>query len=323
MFGSPWLTAGLTVLICVDTVVGSFIVLRNRGFYEELDMEVLFPHLLKVAPQHPELTLWIFVLILLVALFALNTTVCTIDRLYMIFTRRAPLRAVLPQLVHLGFLVALVGHLVGSVDGFRAYGNVAIEGEKVPVPYTEGLYMRLDGVDAEFSRVSGLTGLKVSMTLFEEDSIVYSDEMSINDPLIYRGIAFYYVKHGKTLKGFIMDVDGKRVEVSPDGSFLSPSGRIFYFGKIYSADDGSASAVPFIEVIADSGRRAYLRLIPSSGVELEGTTITLVDYMLVSYGVFTINRDPGIWLIGVGSLLLLAGMVGLVFAREDRRELVS
>ncbi len=323
MLGSPWLTAGLTVLICIDTAVGSFIVLRDRPFYEELDREILFPYLLKIAPMHPELTLWIFVLILLVALFAVNTTVCTIDKLYMILKKKAPRRALLPQLVHIGFLVALAGHLIGSIDGFRAYGNVAIEGEKVPVPNTEGLYMRLDGVDAEFSRLAGLTALSVSMTLLEDDQVVYTDVMSINDPLIYRGIAFYYVKHGRTLKGFIVDVDGRTMEVSPDGSFASPSGRIFYFGKIYSADDGSGRAVPFIEVIADNGKRGFLRLIPSSRVEIDGTPIALKDYVLATYGIFTINKDPGIWLIGAGSLMLVVGMVGLMFAREDRGELVG
>ncbi len=317
--GSPGLTVVLTVLICVDTAVGSFVVAGNRAFYERLDMEILFPYLWRVVPEHPWLTLWIVVLVVLVSLFAVNTLVCIIDRVYMILKKRAPLRALLPQLVHVGFIVALLGHLAGSTYGFRAYGTVAIEGQKLAVPHTEDLYMRLDGVHARFSHTGELTDLKVSITLFEGDIPVYSDEMSINDPLIYRGIAFYYVRHGRTLRGFLIDVDGKKTEVSARGSFASPRGRIFYFGRIHT----EGTAVPLVEVIADSGRSALLRLAPSSAIELEGSTITLVDFVLASYGVFTINRDPGIWPVGVGSVLLVGGMLGLLFAREDRGELVS
>ena len=52
-------------------------------------------------------------------------------------------------------------------------------------------------------------------------------------------------------------------------------------------------------------------------------TIRLVDYKMTPYVVLTINRDPGIWFIIIGSLVLVTGMALLLLMRGSRAELVQ
>ncbi|MBI2400803.1 MAG: hypothetical protein HYV23_07085, partial [Deltaproteobacteria bacterium] len=53
-----------------------------------------------------------------------------------------------------------------------------------------------------------------------------------------------------------------------------------------------------------------------------GREIRLVDYVFTPYVIFIINKDPGIGFIIIGSIVLVAGMVLLLFFRGERAELM-
>ena len=80
-------------------------------------------------------TLWIYILIVLITLFAVNTFVCTTDRVFSIVRNKSPWQMILPHIVHIGFLVALVGHLLGSTAGFKSPQNFILLGDQTAGPY--------------------------------------------------------------------------------------------------------------------------------------------------------------------------------------------
>jgi len=335
-FSSVWLTIVTAGLICVVAAWGSLLTVANPRFFGALDQQVLFPWLLTEGVRAPGLTLWIFLLVALTALFAVNTVVCTTDRLSAIVRQKLPARAFFPHIVHIGFLVALVGHLASGVWGFRSYGNVLVEGRPAPVPHTEGLSVRLDRVETSTTPSGDLEDLRTTITLLEGERELLTDDIRINGPVIYRGVAFYHAGQGATPTGLVLDVDGERVEAPLEGGF-SARGRSFTFGALwpdfaldpegrpYSRSDDFAN--PHVEVLSGDGAVGYLALsAPGASTRVRSGgrdfTITLEDYVITPYAVLSIHRDPGIWLIVAGSAVLVAGMVLLLFLRGERGELV-
>lgn len=332
-FASIWLTIILAILICVDAAWGSLAAMKHPEFYRALDQEILLPWLMQNGAEYLPLTLWMFVLIFLVIIFTINTVVCTADKVYSIFRQKRPIQSLYPHIVHIGFLVALLGHLAGSAWGFKSNGNVLFKGEPKPVPHTSGLMVRLDDFEAKPSPSGDLESLKTRITLIKEDTGILTDDIEINGPVIYKGIAFYHFDQGETPSGLLLDVSGENVKVNFDSSFTASDGNTFKLGNIYPdfemdeqgrPNSRSAEFVnPHIEIISESGITSYLDLTqPGSLVTLNGKIIRFEDFIISPYVVLAINKDPGIGLIIAGSIILVIGMVLLLFFRGERGELV-
>ncbi len=334
---STELTIILAVLICVDAAWGSIITVRHRPLFQTLDHSILFEWLASSGNGNLDKTLWIYILIILIALFALNAVLCTIERLYNILKYRRPWRSLYPQIVHIGFLIALLGHLVGSVYGFRSQGNLVYQGERIAVPHAEGLSIRLDEVAAvpvtEGRPEGGLQSLTTTVTLFEEGEKLLTDTIELNDPLRYRGVAFYHVDHGESPTGLVLTAWGERFNVPFGDGFETGGGIRYTLGRIipdFSLDPSgnpysrsTAFRNPYQEITSSSSERGWLPLRqPGTAVKIGDTTIILHDYIIGNYAVLNINRDPGIGLIIAGSTVLVFGMLLLLFLRGDRVELV-
>jgi len=216
-FSSIRLTLYLTYAITIDVITGSLVLIGNRDIYNGIDRVVLVDWWLNTGSRHLGVTWWIPLLVFLVFLFAINTLVCSIDRLIPIcrfyfreqiekvtiggkdmdeedptlFNKRKSLAPFYPYIAHIGFLVALIGHLVGSTSGFKSYGNVIAEGAAVEVPNNRGLYLLLDRFDVRMHRYGYPEEMKSYVRLLEENKVVAEKVVEVNSPLIYKGLAFY------------------------------------------------------------------------------------------------------------------------------------
>jgi cytochrome c biogenesis protein ResB len=304
-------------LICIDAAWGSVVCIRNPEVFQALDQAILLPWLFTAGIKDPGLSLWIFILVGLIFLFALNTAVCTVDRLYAAVKHRTPLRSFFPHVVHVGFLVALLGHLLGSTYGFRSPGNILVEGEPVAVPHTKSLSIRLEDIATGYSPAGELTSVRTFVTLLEGDKVLLSEMIQINDPLIYRGTVFYHADHGTVPTGLVLEVDGQRKSVNFGGIFTGPDNKGFSLGSLYTD-------IAVQEIVTKGGKRAFLSIArPGASVTLGGSTIRLMDYVSKPYAIITINRDPGIWFVIAGSSILVLGMVFLLFSKGERGELMN
>jgi len=332
-FTSVKLTIALAVLICLDAAWGSILSVRSPGFSRALDQFILLPWLLSKGPEHLSLSLWIYILVFLMALFTVNTVVCTVDKVYAIIRAERPWQSFFPHIVHIGFMVALVGHLAGSTGGFRSFGTAVMQGESVAVPYVEGLKVRLDGVEMERSPSGEVESLKTSITLLEGGSEVKSGVIEVNGPLVYNGVAYYQMDQGRTPTGFVLDIGGTPLRLNMNEPARTPDSTEYRLGDMYPDfaldPDGRPLSRsenfsnPYIEVLSSSGQAAYLPIgAPGGSATLDGKAVTLKDYIISTYVVLTINKDPGIWFIIIGSSILVVGMVLLLFFRGERGELV-
>lgn len=333
LFSSVSLTVVLSVLICVDAAWGSILSMKHPQFFRALDQFILFPWLSSKGFEYLPFTLWIYALILLMALFAVNTVVCTLDKIYSIIKAKRPWQSFFPHIVHIGLFIALLGHLAGSVAGFRSYGNMVFKGGSIPVPNSEGLTLRLDDMDIKETPYGEVEELKTKVTLLKEGSEILTDTIEINGPLIYKGVAFYHLDQGSSPSGLILNAGNGLIEARFEDGFSTPDGEAFRFGAMYpdfaldeNGEPFSRSGElqnPYIEIMAGDGARAYLDL-TRTGTEvwISGKALRLEDYIMTPYAILTINKDPGIWFIIIGSSILVAGMVLLLLFRGERGELL-
>jgi cytochrome c biogenesis protein ResB len=233
-FSSVYLTVILAALISADAAWGSILSMRYPQFFRAFDQEVLLPFISSLGPEYLSLTAWVWALIFLTALFGVNAFVCTADKLYAVIKNKKPRAALFPHIVHIGFLIALLGHLAGSVYGFRSYGNVVFEGSSIPVPHTSGLFLRLDKSEMNVLPSGELDSLKTTVTLLDaKGEMVDQGEIGMNDPLIHKGIAFYHFDQGQSPSGLVMDIDGASATVEFEGSFKAPDGTELTLGALY------------------------------------------------------------------------------------------
>ncbi|MBI5235475.1 MAG: cytochrome c biogenesis protein ResB [Deltaproteobacteria bacterium] len=328
------LTIVFTVVICALAVWGSLLTVRHPQLYGQMDEAVLLPFLAQEGARMSVHAFWIIALIVIMAGFAMHLVFCTADKVYSILKNSLPWRSFLPHVVHIGFLAALLGHLVGSVWGFRSQGNIIMQGQAYPVPNAKGLYMRLDDVEVKTSGKGNMEYLRSRVTLLDEGKEIVTKDIEINNPLIYKGIAFYHVDHGAATTGLVLDVDGARVDATLGGVFKTPDKATLALGAVFPDFDVDSGGQAYsrsneyrnthVEIMSSDGGVAYLALSrPGAEARLGKRRIRLVDYISSRFAVYTINKDPGIWLIIIGSTLLVGGSATLLFARGEKNELVS
>lgn len=211
LFSSIKITLYLTYAITINVAAGSLILLRNREVFNDIDHMVLADWWMNTGFRHLEATWWIPLLVFLVFLFAVNTLICSIDRLIPLcrfyfrervengaegkeieeVSKRKSFSLFYPYIAHIGFLIALIGHLVGSVGGYKSYGNLVGEGGAIKVPNSKGMHLILDRFDVRYSGYGYPEEMNSHVRLIEGERIVSEKIIQVNSPLIYNGLAFY------------------------------------------------------------------------------------------------------------------------------------
>ncbi len=329
-FSSIILTVVLAVLICLVSVLGSLLTIENQGLMQFLDHNVLLYGLARLGGRAE--VYWIYALIALIFLFAVNTTVCTLDKVIAILKRGAPRRSLIPHVVHAGFLIALTGHLLGSIAGFRTSANVVFKGEALPISEAPGLSVRLDDFEAHENTYGARDFLRARVSILEKGRQVRQGEIRLNHPLIYRGIAFYYNDDGAAPTGIRVSWKGseRRLlfedETPPEeGSGLKITGFYPDFARDSTGRPYSRSrrfVNPYVRLEAN-GSEAFLPIgEQGDGVEIGGAKARFTGFVVSPYVVLAINKDPGIYLVVGGSALLLLGMILLLIYGRDKTELI-
>ncbi len=236
-------------------------------------------------------------------------------------------------MVHVGFLIALSGHLIGSLTGFKSSGTVLFSGELTPVAPVSGLYLRLDDFTARDDSFGYRDYMKTTVTLFKNGAKVLTGDIRVNHPLLYKGIAFYYNDDGNSPSGIKVLRDGRFEELNFNDTEPSTGRkgelRITGFfpdfvlgesGRPYSRSEAFNN--PYVALTMD-GKTAFLKIERGSApVNINGEEIKFAGFKLSPYVVLSINKDPGIWVVVAGSGILLLGMALLLVFGVDKRELI-
>ena len=312
---SPVTFVVLSILWCVDLGAGSIVAYFNDSqFWVKMDSYPFSLWMSQVAPGIFPMSLWIYVLVVLSYLMILSLLMCTVN---WFIRRRRRIRGLGEVLVHLGFLLVFTGFVIGSAWGVRARVHIS-EGEKVKVPGM-GMALRLDNLKVIQSPQGRPLDTHSRVSLFASGSKVSQGSLRLNHPFIYGNTVVYPPEDygtgviggvlGTQASGAVRLVLGRPVTLGRD--------RVLELGGVLQRGERRGNAIgPGLLVLVKNfeGKvmgSAYLS--PAPGMNdravVAGNGIVLGQLSESVYGVFRVNRDPGVWFVIVGAVILSVGTI--------------
>lgn len=163
-----WLMAGVMLTLAI----GSF----SRGSAEGAGLNDL-PLLLWLREAPLYYSWWLWIAVALLAVLCLNATLCGIEAL-----RKG--RSLAPQLMHAGFLLIALAHLLSAYGGFKQQFQLP-EGGSIGFP---------GGERVQVERITGETGPMGMMSAYRADLRVTGGELNgvrPNAPMFHKGYGIY------------------------------------------------------------------------------------------------------------------------------------
>jgi len=233
-------------------------------------------------------------------------------------------------LVHASILVIFAGAITGYFLGFK--GSVLIpetkESDKIYAPDTQqpidlGFTVRCDTFDIEFYDNGMPKEYRSRLTVLENGETIMVKDIEVNHPLKYHGITFYQSSY-EAYRDFVITL------VNPDGGggkqFIAPFQRqVDWSEKDLSLGIINAEAVRErvvrMKLWIKSGQNppVTLWLEPQSEISLaeHGVPYTIKVKQMYATGL-QVAKDPGVWLVYLGCLFMLAGLY-IAFFMSHRR----
>ena len=206
-----WLMAGVTLLMGI----GSFVTGPEES--ARLNSMPLFAWLLD-APLATGWWLWLTIVLL--ALLALNTVLCSIESLRQKAGRPGMLLRLAPQVMHAGFLFIVLAHLVSSLGGFKEALQVG-EGSVVSFPEGRVLFERLD---AEMGMRGYVTDFSATVAATDGRRAVIRP----NEPFFFQGVGLYL----KQVEPFPRPVGLIEIHREPGAGLALAGALLFTIGNV-------------------------------------------------------------------------------------------
>ena len=231
--------------------------------------------------------------------------------------------------VHFSVVLLLVGGLIGSIFGFDGFVNIP-EGETVQrvqmrnsaETFDLGFEIRCEDFDVSFYDTGAPKEFRSSLTILEEGQPVLKKDILVNDPLSYKGINIYQSSYGtlpsndvvlsftssKTGKVYTQKTGMGQSVVIPEklGTFVL-KGLVRSF-KFKGHDVGDAMVGTLTPIDGDPVEVALPLRFPSFDKMRKGNVlIAVVENVPRFYTGLQVNRDPGVWVVYCGFILMIIG----------------
>ncbi len=231
--------------------------------------------------------------------------------------------------VHISIVLLLVGGLIGSMFGFDGYVNIA-EGEAVNTitleraekPFSLDFQIRCDDFDVSFYESGMPKEYRSKLTVLKEGKPVLKKEIIVNDPLRYEGINIFQSSYGpiapKAVTLLIKSpASGKAytLEASFSVPVTMPEKTGTFVIRDYSnhfSFRGKDLGETFLGILTPPEGNPERVILPVRYPEFDsmrngGGVISVKDYVKRYYTGLQVTRDPGVSMVYLGFILLIAG----------------
>jgi cytochrome c biogenesis protein len=233
-------------------------------------------------------------------------------------------------IVHFSVVFLLIGGLIGSIFGFDGFVNIP-EGESArtihlrnsPKKLRLDFEVRCDDFNVTFYDTGAPKEFRSSLTILKQGKPVYQKDIIVNDPLQYEGIRFFQSSYGSLPPNEVML------------NFTSKATGMIYSQKaavdnqiIIPENLGTFTLKQFARVADFRGQNigeAFIGVLtPPNGSPVEVTlplrfprfdrmrkgdvVIAIADYLPRYYTGLQVNRDPGVWVVYIGFILMIIGI---------------
>ena len=222
-FGSSTLTVVILLAVVLDFEIGFFFFRSHPSVFAPLDRLMLFEWLRTYGFESIMVTWWFFVLLFLLFILTLNTVVCTVDSVIVLIKRRGKFsttRAFVlkfaPHVMHVAFVLILLGHFTSYAAGFNLFNNILRQGIIMRVQHSD-LQLSLENLNVKFykSKDAPLPDFAGKARDVVADVLIIDPandnfkhgvkkKISINRPAFYQGISFHlkdFYPQNETNKG--------------------------------------------------------------------------------------------------------------------------
>ena len=237
---------------------------------------------------------------------------------------------------HSSILIIFLGAMIGNVWGYKAFVNI-VEGKSVkevwargsqqPIPL--GFEVRCDNFEVTFYEGGRPKEFSSDLVVLENGQEVLKKTIEVNDPLTYKGLTFYQASYGQAgdpvyqfrvknrATGETVDVMGQqgRHLPLPGGAALIPMG----YAESYQ------NFGPAAQVNIDTGDHKHgtpfivFQNYPQFDERRGGDfAITLLGVQQSFYTGLQVAKDPGVWVVWLGCLLMVLGSCSAFFLSHRR-----
>ncbi len=238
--------------------------------------------------------------------------------------------------IHMSVLVIMGGALIGSFYGYRGNVNVAEgqtadrifirNGQEVRLP---GFRVKLEKFSVSFYPTGAPKEFKSDLTILEGNRNVLSESIRVNHPLTYKGISFYQASYGiagvekvvlsvkdrETQKEAILPATmGNRIEI-PGGS------SAFSLVNFIPDFQGMGPALQIMQY--EPNRPAQNFWVLQKHPQLTENTGARYQFAVKElepryYSGLQVTKDPGVWVVWIGCIAMVAGFYMTFFVSHRR-----
>lgn len=177
----------LVALIAVF-FLGSYLMPAYKDVHGAMNDRLLFEWIGEYAVYRPWAASWFFLSLAGLVLLTINTVVCSIQAVRARWSRSDFLLRIAPQIVHAGFLLILLAHLLGAGWGFRVSGMLPV-GASARLP--DGQQLLLADLRPQVDERGYLSDWSARVELFEDGRPAAAGVLGPNAPLFHRGTGVY------------------------------------------------------------------------------------------------------------------------------------
>ena len=238
------------------------------------------------------------------------------------------------HMAHLSATVIVLGGLIGSYWGFQEFG-VCLEGQTYHIP--KGNFdLHVDKFWIDYHENGSVKSYNSTLTVLEQDRKVTTKTITVNDPLVYKGIWFYQSSYGDAwdrVEVARINIKDKRTdkiagtvdlewqkEASVDklGLKLAMTDFVADFGfnsadkKVYSKTIEHAN--PAVRLAVTEGKTAqvapWIFYHYPDLFDIQGSryAFELVGYQPKKFTGLQITKDPGVLIVWIGSTMIVVGI---------------
>jgi cytochrome c biogenesis protein len=240
-------------------------------------------------------------------------------------------------LTHLSVLVIFIGAITGSLAGFKGYVNIN-EGETISsVPTRKGgnkklnFAVKCNSFQVDFYPNGAPKDYRSDLSVIRDGKEMLRKTIRVNDPLDYEGITFYQSSYGRLPNAATFEIRGR--DGVPLGNVSAPFGtqvdvpggrfriEVLDYREHFHLSDGSEAGPAYGVNIIRPGEAPEGIWISASKPEMNRYgeySFVVKDAKLINYTGLQVNKDPGVWLVWTGSLMLVAGIMMAFFLSHKK-----
>ena len=242
--------------------------------------------------------------------------------------------------VHLSIVLLLLGGMIGSIFGFDGYVNIP-EGESISsirISNSKALLplnfeVRCDDFNVSFYDSGMPKEYRSALTVLENGRPVKKKDIIVNDPLRYKGINFFQSSYGnlspkEATVNFQIGKTGRRYEkVAQIGQQIDlPENMGKFVIRDYARDynfRGQNIGEVFFGVLVKTNKAPLEIVLPLRFPEFDKMRkgelfVSIPDYTPRYFTGLQVTKDPGVWVVYSGFIILIVGCFITFFISHQR-----